>query len=93
MDGISSCGGDCNDAAPTIRPGAVDLSCDRIDANCDGSDPGIRYPCYRDTDGDGWGVTPSVKTACRAVIASPKTCPVGLASRRPDAFPSNPLRH
>ncbi len=93
MDGISTCAGDCNDASPIVRPGAVDASCDGIDANCDGSDPGFRYPCYRDTDGDGWGVMPSVKTACRALVGAPRTCPAGLSSRQPDAFPMNPALH
>ncbi|MBI3447871.1 MAG: hypothetical protein HY049_02960 [Acidobacteria bacterium] len=45
-DGFSECAGDCNDADPTVHPGAVEL-CNGRDDNCDGlADNG-------DADGDG----------------------------------------
>ena len=55
-------GGDCDDADPTINPGAIEY-CDKegIDQDCDkwedSSDPDTvdRVTLYRDNDGDGWG--------------------------------------
>ncbi len=48
--------GDCNDADPTIKPGAVEL-CNKADDNCDGQmDNGIAFVSYYpDVDGDGYG--------------------------------------
>ena len=47
-DGYSSCGGDCNDANPQIRPGATEI-CNGIDDNCNMViDEGF------DNDGDGY---------------------------------------
>jgi uncharacterized protein (UPF0297 family) len=37
-DGFSPADGDCNDSDPTIHPGAIEIQCDNIDQNCDGSD-------------------------------------------------------
>ena len=43
-------GGDCNDQAPAIYPGATEVACG-VDQNCDGS----VYPCgTTDADGDGF---------------------------------------
>ncbi len=47
---------DCNDADPSVNPGAAEL-CNGRDENCDGTvDEGLSpLPFYRDNDGDGVG--------------------------------------
>ena len=45
-DGVTTCGGDCNDELGSTYPGANDPFSDGLDTNCDGAD-GI------DADGDG----------------------------------------
>ena len=57
-DGFNSAT-DCNDADPTIHPGAAEGCCERVDRNCDGvigdPDPGVSCNCFWDDDGDGFG--------------------------------------
>ncbi len=43
---------DCNDADPTVHPGATEVVADGIDQDCNGVDA-----CYQDQDGDGYGST------------------------------------
>jgi hypothetical protein len=44
-DGYTECAGDCNEADPTIHPGAVEL-CDGLDNDCDGvADDGANAAC------------------------------------------------
>ena len=69
-DGISfliSVGGDCYDGNPEIHPGAFER-CDGIDNNCDdvvdGSDAVDQTAWFDDLDGDGYGSSESVHTAC-----------------------------
>ncbi|HMV68703.1 MAG TPA: MopE-related protein, partial [Myxococcota bacterium] len=53
---------DCQDASPSIHPGAVELPGDGVDQDCDGGDL-----CFADQDGDGFGTltsVPSVNTLC-----------------------------
>jgi len=45
MDGVTSCGGDCNDADPAIKPGAPEI-CDNKDNDCDGTIDGVATACY-----------------------------------------------
>ncbi len=42
--------GDCDDADPTVNPGANELACDGVDTDCDGA----LWPTESDDDGDGW---------------------------------------
>jgi N-acetylneuraminic acid mutarotase len=48
-DGVTACGGDCNDHNAAIHPGAAEV-CNGIDDDCDG----IRDNGFPDADGDGW---------------------------------------
>ncbi len=51
-------GGDCNDANPSIHPGATEICGNGIDDNCNGQiDEGCPCFVYRDIDGDGYGET------------------------------------
>jgi hypothetical protein len=52
-DGFSEQQGDCNDADAAIYPGALDLTVDGMDQDCNGVDG----PLVGDTDGDGDGFT------------------------------------
>ena len=45
---------DCNDADPTIYPGALEIPADGIDQDCDSAD---LFGCYEDADLDGYGST------------------------------------
>ncbi|TNE85431.1 MAG: matrixin family metalloprotease [Deltaproteobacteria bacterium] len=61
-------GGDCNDRAGGIYPGA-DEYCNEIDDDCDGTldeDPVDVIPSYVDTDGDGYGDDNTVTLDCSA---------------------------
>lgn len=39
---------DCNDTSPEVRPGALDICGDDIDADCDGIDPACTTPSWDD---------------------------------------------
>jgi len=53
--GYSNIGGDCDDADPAIRPGAIE-TCNFRDDNCNGQvDEGCQV-FYRDADADGFGL-------------------------------------
>jgi hypothetical protein len=60
---------DCNDASPTVKPGAPEL-CNAQDDNCDGQvDEGLAFATYyADVDGDGFGsATAAGQSSCQAV--------------------------
>ncbi|MBN2799316.1 MAG: hypothetical protein JXX28_09240 [Deltaproteobacteria bacterium] len=82
---------DCDDTAPSTRPGAVEL-CDGADNDCDGSvdEEALDAPTwYTDGDGDSYGLDGSGVRACAQ--------PEGSAARAGDCddtsaarFPTNP---
>jgi len=63
-------GGDCDDLAPGVHPGASE-ECNGIDDNCvDGIDEPSATGCflyYRDADNDSWGVTGDTHCLCEPV--------------------------
>lgn len=67
VSGRSTVGGDCNDADPAVRPGAIEL-CNGIDDNCAaGPDDGLTFVSYyTDNDGDGFGAG-AAQSACAPV--------------------------
>ena len=57
---------DCDDADPTINPGAEEV-CDGTDNNCDGQiDEDVTDTFYADSDDDGFGEDTSTTEACEA---------------------------
>jgi len=58
--GESELSTDCDDAQPTIFPGAPEVPLDGIDQDCDGSDLST---CFVDADQDGYGSTTTIVPA------------------------------
>ena len=62
--GYVSQGGDCDDTDRNIHPGASEV-CNGADDDCDGSvDEGVKTTYFRDSDGDGYGVSSQTKLSC-----------------------------
>jgi len=55
-DGVTENQGDCNDASPTVHPGAAEVCGDGIDQDCNGADA-VCPPDPNDVDDDGDGLT------------------------------------
>jgi hypothetical protein len=69
--GFAATSGDCNEANPTIYPGATEVPVDGVDQNCD-----TLESCYRDNDRDDYGtatVQTSTDLTCKRGTAAPNT--------------------
>ena len=79
---------DCDDADPSIHPGAAEV-CDGLDQDCDGAvDDGVLSAWYADLDSDSWGDSASLEEACAAptgLIATAGDCDDADANVSPDA--------
>ena len=97
--GYASMSGDCNNANAQVNPAALEVCSDAVDNNCNGQtnelvagNPGVTT-WYTDADGDGFGLTSSLRLACGA------TPPAGTVAQQGDcndaastAFPGAPER-
>jgi hypothetical protein len=87
--GLSTIGGDCNDADPTISPLANEI-CDEVDNNCDDNiDEGVTTTFYADLDGDGYGDTGSTIESCSPTfgfVSNDSDCDDADSERNPSAF-------
>ena len=80
-------GGDCNDGAVGIHPGATE-TCNSVDDNCSGStDEGLLTTFYTDADGDGYGGSSKALCAANATytITIGGDCNDSSASIKPGA--------
>ncbi len=72
--GLVALGGDCNDSAPSVKPGQLEV-CNGTDDDCDGqTDEEGSLGCtnhFADKDGDGHGTAGQVKCLCGPTTAYP----------------------
>lgn len=97
LTGELSCGGDCDDSQPSVRPGETE-ACNGLDDDCDGdADEGLLMRLFfRDCDSDGFGDPASgFVSSCGAPasidceggtwVPNDRDCDDADASRNPDA--------
>ena len=83
-DGVPA-GEDCDDADPTVRPGAEE-QCNGVDDDCDGdTDEGVMSTFHVDADGDGFGDREQPVEACDP--------PTGTVSDASDCDDGDPAVH
>ena len=85
-DGFRPYDGDCNDEDASQYPGATE-ECDEVDNNCDGEvDEGLSITIFRDSDGDGYGRSTGMLTACElydGYVTNDDDCDDSTALRAP----------
>jgi hypothetical protein len=64
--GYALVGGDCNDNSNAVSPGQVEIACNSIDDNCNGTidENGVMSTWYQDADGDTYGNPANSVMAC-----------------------------
>jgi len=77
-NGYAALGGDCNDSAGGINPGANDIVGNAVDEDCSGD-----FDCNRDGDGDGFSIPGVVVLPNACPFTSPGDC----ADGDPNAYP------
>jgi hypothetical protein len=82
--GYSTLNGDCNDNNSGVSPGQVELACNNIDDNCNGTidENGVMQTWYQDADNDTYG------NAAVSVMACTK--PSGFVANNTDCADANP---
>ncbi len=92
--GTSAIFGDCNDASPSVFPGATEV-CNAVDDDCTTlADDGLTcngINCYTDTDGDGHGA--GAANLITGTAGAPATCPAGQVGLNDDCNNSDDSIH
>ena len=86
-EGYVATSGDCNDANPSIRPGATE-TCNDVDDDCNGlidDNPAGAPTWYQDSDSDGYGDPTRTRQACEQ--------PVGYSHQAGDCDDDDPTIH